>query len=381
MRAVLVLVLVLTLAPTARAERVLTPRATLWVDPDSSTAQVDTPDADRLAAIASATWLTGGDPYGEAARVTRAAERPGPGDRRLQHPRPRLRLLLEGRSEDRTAAYRRWMNRLARGISTRTAVVIVEPDALASGCVKTSLVKYAVTRLAKLRRTGVYIDAGHSNWQPAATMRKRLRAAAIDKADGFALNVSNYRTNRESILYAKQIGGHYVIDTSRNGQGPFTGEQDWCNPPGRGLGTRPGTTTNQPRLDAFLWVKTPGESDGECRGGPPAGQWFAASAADLIANANPPALTQDHVLADRVEQVHAREVDAQPHALARRGTHVGRHAGDEARRVVDQLLRVEHVRGQRGRRRRVEVQQHVGAEHLAQHDRHLEHVLVVLTRG
>ena len=79
-----------------------------------------------------------------------------------------------------------------------------------------------------------------------------------------------------------------MIDTSRNGQGPFTGEQDWCNPPGRGLGTRPGTTTNQPRLDAFLWVKTPGESDGECRGGPPAGQWFAASAADLIANANPP---------------------------------------------------------------------------------------------
>ena len=108
-------------------------------------------------------------------------------------------------------------------------------------------------------------------------MRKRLRAAAIDKADGFALNVSNYRTNRESIAVREaDRQWHYVIDTSRNGQGPFTGEQDWCNPPGRGLGTRPGTTTNQPRLDAFLWVKTPGESDGECRGGPPAGQWFAA---------------------------------------------------------------------------------------------------------
>ena len=127
--------------------------------------------------------------------------------------------------------------RLAKGIGTRTAAVIVEPDALASGCVKTSLVKYAVTKLAKLGHTGVYIDAGHSNWQPAATMRRRLRAAAVSRADGIALNVSNYRRNDELIAYAKQIGRyHYVLDTSRNGQGRYSGDQDWCNPPGRGLG-------------------------------------------------------------------------------------------------------------------------------------------------
>ena len=65
--------------------------------------------------------------------------------------------------------------------------------------------------------------------------------------------------------------------------------QDWCNPPGRGLGIRPTTDTGDPLADAFLWVKVPGESDGQCSRGltdnggvdpewgivdPPAGAWF-----------------------------------------------------------------------------------------------------------
>ena len=283
------LALALTAAEPARAERVLTPRATLWVDKDSSTAHVNTPDAQRLAAFSSATWLTGGDPYGDARNATRAAQGTVPVLVAYNIPGRDCGSYSRGGAGS-DAAYRRWIGRLAKGISTRTAVVIVEPDALASGCVKTSLVRYAVQRLAKLERTGVYLDAGHSQWQPATTMRRRLRAAAIDKADGFALNVSNYRTNPELIAYARQVGTwHYVIDTSRNGQGPWTGgEPDWCNPPGRGLGERPTTTTNTPRLDAYLWIKTPGESDGECRGGPAAGQWFPQQAADLIQNANPP---------------------------------------------------------------------------------------------
>jgi endoglucanase len=282
------LVLALAAAAPARAERVLTPRATLWVDKDSSTAQVNTPDAQRLAAFSSATWLTGGDPYGDARNATRAAKGAVPVLVAYNIPGRDCGSYSKGGAGS-DAAYRRWIGRLAKGISTRTAVVIVEPDALASGCVKTSLVRYAVQRLAKLKRTGVYLDAGHSHWQPAKTMRRRLRAAAIDTADGFALNVSNYRTNPELIAYARQVGTwHYVIDTSRNGQGPWTdGEPDWCNPPGRGLGERPTTTTNTPRLDAYLWIKTPGESDGECRGGPAAGTWFPQQAADLIKHANP----------------------------------------------------------------------------------------------
>ena len=103
---------------------------------------------------------------------------------------------------------------------------------------------------------------------------------------------------------------HFVIDTSRNGQGPWTppagvypDPQDWCNPPDRGLGARPTTQTGNPLADAFLWVKVPGESDGSCTRGlgvgdvadpewdlvdPPAGAWFPQQAVDLVLHANPP---------------------------------------------------------------------------------------------
>ena len=82
---------------------------------------------------------------------------------------------------------------------------------------------------------------------------------------------------------------------------PLLDPQDWCNPPGRGLGERPTTTTHTPLLDAKLWIKTPGESDGQCTRGtqgpqdpewgevdPAAGRWFARQAAELIRLANPP---------------------------------------------------------------------------------------------
>jgi endoglucanase len=41
---------------------------------------------------------------------------------------------------------------------------------------------------------------------------------------------------------------------------------NWCNPPGAGLGHRPAVLPdrNFPLLDAYLWVKTPGQSDGQC---------------------------------------------------------------------------------------------------------------------
>ena len=40
-----------------------------------------------------------------------------------------------------------------------------------------------------------------------------------------------------------------------------------------------------PELDAFVWIKRPGESDGECKNGPPAGQWFQARAVEMARNA------------------------------------------------------------------------------------------------
>ncbi|MEO9119524.1 MAG: glycoside hydrolase family 6 protein, partial [Solirubrobacteraceae bacterium] len=53
-------------------------------------------------------------------------------------------------------------------------------------------------------------------------------------------------------------------------------------PPGRALGTAPTTNTGDPLVDALLWIKSPGESDGACHpGDPPAGEWWPAHALAL----------------------------------------------------------------------------------------------------
>jgi endoglucanase len=144
--------------------------------------------------------------------------------------------------------------------------------------------------------------------------------------------------------YALELGStapstHFVIDTSRNGKGPndmsaYTAAPydqpswaisslqggNWCNPPGAGLGARPTANTGNALVDALLWIKTPGESDGQCdsAGGarawdygaynpwgvtdpaqqalfdplwglvdPSAGAWFPQQALQLVQNANP----------------------------------------------------------------------------------------------
>jgi endoglucanase len=77
------------------------------------------------------------------------------------------------------------------------------------------------------------------------------------------------------------VGGkHFVIDTSRNGAGAAPGGA-WCNPPGRALGASPGSAGHGARVDALLWIKRPGESDGTCNGGPSAGAFWPAYGAGL----------------------------------------------------------------------------------------------------
>jgi endoglucanase len=208
----------------------------------------------------------------------------------------------------------------------------------------------AVDRLRQNRFTAVYLDAGHSSWQqindydagygvPSQQlgMASRLMRAGVERATGFFLNVSNYQTTGNLVDYGTRLSGciqfrqqtgaancgpadiagisvnplfltHFVVDTSRNGQGPWTppaglyaDPQDWCNPPGRGLGATPTTRTGNPLVDAYLWVKRPGESDGSCTRGtagqadpeygavdPLAGQWWPEYALGLVARANPP---------------------------------------------------------------------------------------------
>jgi len=197
--------------------------------------------------------------------------------------------------------YVQWIEGLAAGIGDRKAAVVLEPDAipLLTQCLspedqkkRLTLIRRAVEILEARPNVAVYIDAGHSSWVPAAEMAARLKEAGIEKARGFALNTSNYRENAELIAYANSliaalgIETHYIIDSSRNGNGPApAGHEDWCNPEGRALGLPPTSDTGEPALDAYQWIKKPGESDGTCKGGPPAGQWYEARALELAKNA------------------------------------------------------------------------------------------------
>ena len=300
--------------------------------------------------------------------------------------------------------YKAWIDGFAAGIGRRKAVVILEPDGLGiipwynpfgnrdtwvtnpnyewcqpaeaqkatAAANRFALLRYAVNKLKANPGTRVYLDGTSSAWLGAGDAAERLIRAGVAKADGFFLNVSNYRLNShlekygawvskciafashpsssgkghaeqcasqyfspngpvnpndfntwdytdqwysenvesQTGWYSQSLLQHFVIDTSRNGQGPWTpgtsypDAQDWCNPPSRGLGRSPTADTGNALVDAYLWIKIPGESDGECTRGlgpggvtvdpewglidPPAGRWFREMALDLAHNANPP---------------------------------------------------------------------------------------------
>lgn len=240
----------------------------------------------------------------------------------------------------------------------------VDPATAASD--RFAMLNYAVDKLKANPNTSVYLDGTHSGWLGAGDSADRLIQAGVNRADGFFLNVSNYVVNErlhkygawvakciafashpsswgighsewcasqyfpanpsdfstwtltdqwytdnvesQTWWYSESVLKHFVIDSSRNGQGPWTppphpdgDAQDWCNPPDRGLGVQPTANTGISLLDAYLWVKIPGESDGLCyrwtsgpldpvRGieDPAAGAWFPEMALELVHNANPP---------------------------------------------------------------------------------------------
>lgn len=199
--------------------------------------------------------------------------------------------------------YRTWITEAAEGIADRPAVVILEPDAVAgTDCLNAeqeaerfALLSFAVETLEAKPLVDVYVDAGNATWHPAAETARRLQLAGIDKATGFSLNVSNFHTTDVTTTYGREVsdalgasnGTPFVVDTSRNGNGPWEegGAEAWCNPPGRALGTPATVETVDPLVDAYLWIKRPGESDGECRDAPPAGQWYPEYALELARNA------------------------------------------------------------------------------------------------
>lgn len=187
-------------------------------------------------------------------------------------------------------SYKSWITAFAKGINNRKAVVILEPDSVANiTCLSEAdqktryeLLSYAIETL-RSKGAIVYLDAGHSNWVNTQEMAARLKKAGIDKAQGFSLNVSNFIDSQKNIDYGNSLSGfiggkHFIIDTGRNGLGS---SDQWCNPPGRALGSKPTSNTGRQLVDAYLWIKPPGESDGSCNGGPSAGTWWAEYALGL----------------------------------------------------------------------------------------------------
>ncbi|RDH75661.1 1,4-beta-glucanase [Mycolicibacterium moriokaense] len=294
-------------APTVRLVDDANPLAgqPLYVDPNSAAMRASSanPDSPQLAAIANtpqAYWIDQAVPAAAVAKYIDGARAAGA--------MPMLALYALPHRDCGSyaaggfgsgAAYRQWIDGVAAQVGDGPATLILEPDALAmADCLSADqrqerfdLMSYAVDTLTRDPAAAVYIDGGHSRWLSAEDMAARLNQVGIAKARGFSLNTSNFFTTDEEIGYGDAISGmtngaHYVIDTSRNGAGPADGELYWCNPSGRALGAAPTTDTGNGNVDAFLWVKRPGDSDGSCgRGDPGPGNFMKSAAIELASNA------------------------------------------------------------------------------------------------
>jgi cellulose 1,4-beta-cellobiosidase len=233
--------------------------------------------------------------------------------------------------------------------SVRIAV-IVEPDSLANIATNLDKPKCAASQAAYVHSTAyalrtltmtnvsLYMDAAHAGWLGWPHNRDMItrayqsvftQAGGQGRVRGFVTNVSNYNTLEggegaklepsdpapDELTYVHKLdetltregvhAGGFIIDTSRNGRPtPRAKWGSWCNVRGAGLGERPRASPS-PRIDAYYWVKPPGESDGTsdpaaprfdaaCAGpdaapnAPQAGVFFPAYVTQLTALANPP---------------------------------------------------------------------------------------------
>jgi endoglucanase len=279
--------------------------ATLWVNPQSqaaSTARSLAKRAPEQAAIVtklaeqpSAAWLGewSGNVKETVSRMMAAAAGKMPVFVLYNLPYRDCGSYSKGGLND-PESYRQWVRDVRAGVGDAPAAFILEPDALGllDKCLndmqkseRLALIKDAVMVLRQNAKAAVYIDAGHAHWVAAKTMAERLANAGVEHAHGFALNTSNYVTTEANTTYGEEVSklthnAHFVIDTSRNGNGP-TNDDEWCNPKGRHIGQNPTVSTGNPLVDAWLWLKPPGESDGQCNGGPAAGAFWLEQALEL----------------------------------------------------------------------------------------------------
>lgn len=243
-------------------------------------------------------------------------------------------------------------------------------------------IRYALDQLHPIPNVYTYLDVANHAWtgrdenvEPIARLlvdTVRGTAAGLARVDGFITNTADYAPLTEPFVhdpdgqsewndgnrysaelpFAQALRNRLVaagfsprigmlIDTSRNGWGgpnrpiaPSTHPDldtavdesrvdrrahkgNWCNQVGAGLGERP-RANPAPGIDAYVWVKPPGESDGSATpssirgfnrmcdptygggvandyhpttaapGAPDTGEWFPAYFRSLLTNAYPP---------------------------------------------------------------------------------------------
>jgi endoglucanase len=207
---------------------------------------------------------------------------------------------------DSRPTFERQINEMADGTGNRPAVYLLELDAVgASRCEadKGALsaweddLRYEIDTMSSLPHTVVYVEAGYSDGNGPAYTAGVLNAVGIQKIRGFFTNDTHLNWTINEVQWAEKIssmthGAHFIVNTAQNGHGPLVnrhrvtqGNEDLCNPPGRGLGPLPTIDPGFPHVDGFLWTHVPGNSSG-CGGGPPAGVFWPARAMELAANAD-----------------------------------------------------------------------------------------------
>jgi len=244
--------------------------------------------------------------------------------------------------------------------TSQPIVTIIEPDSLPNLATNMDIPKctlaqnaymtgtaYAIKQLATVgKNLHQYIDAAHGGWlgwdnnrAAAAKIFQQVlnTAGGASLVRGFATNVANYQPlgstsstadpcnlksqynnaideshyiqlMTQSLSSVGLSNMYFITDTSRNGVTNMRKDcSNWCNINGAGMGIRPTTTvsnTGLSNLDAFYWLKTPGEADGTSNSSAPrydyhcgssdsfvpapeAGAWFPQYFIMLVNNAIP----------------------------------------------------------------------------------------------
>jgi len=174
-------------------------------------------------------------------------------------------------------------------------------------------IPYAINKLSSCPNVVMYLDAAHGGWLGWENNIQKFvqnlgQMNIVSKLRGFSTNVANYQplgvqcpqvqwclngqhqgdpccadpcrlegqynpANNE-VNYVQELANqlrstntmanpYFIVDTGRNGVGNMRQMcANWCNIRGAGVGLAPTTATPNTTIDAYFWLKTPGESDG-----------------------------------------------------------------------------------------------------------------------